>query len=308
MLNGNKKPLFEKNMNSRIKGVIAAIIAGVSYGTNPLWGKILYADGFNPHSVLCFRFGVGAAVLGLLMAAKKMQFRTTPRQMGLLVVLGALFAASSLGLYSRFKYMDSGIACTLLFVYPVIIAVVMRLVFLEQTSILTWIALALAMPGLWLLATMGADTHFGWTGFWLVMISAVTYSSYMIIIQKTSLAELPSHTLTFYSLLFTLLFVALHSLFSPEWRLMPPTRPHHYLLALGIGIVPTVISLVTMAAAIRRIGSTPTAIIGTLEPVTAIIIGVFFFHEAFTFRHALGLLLIVASVTLVVLAPLHRRR
>lgn len=298
-----RRLFLAKGMNNRFQGCLAAIIAGVSYGTNPLWGKLLYAGGFNPHSVLCFRFAVGTAVLALLMAARRMPFRTTPRQTGLLAVLGALFAASSLALYSSFRYMDSGVACTLLFVYPVMIAVLMRLLFRERASRLTWTALALAMPGIWLLTRTGGGAPFSWTGFWLVMISAATYAVYMIVVQKTSLVNLPSYTLSFYSLLFTLLFMAGHSFCSPATRLMPLARLRDVLLALGIGIVPTVISLVAMAVAIRRIGSTPTAIIGALEPLTAILVGVFLFREPFTFRYGLGILLVLAAVTLVVLAP-----
>jgi drug/metabolite transporter (DMT)-like permease len=56
-----------------------------------------------------------------------------------------------------------------------------------------------------------------------------------------------------------------------------------------------------MTIAIKNIGSTPSAIMGALEPVTAVVISVSLFHEVFTLRLAIGIVLILSAVILVIL-------
>ena len=72
--------------------------------------------------------------------------------------------------------------------------------------------------------------------------------------------------------------------------------------ALFMAFVPTVLALVMMAVAIRDIGSTPTAIMGALEPVSAVMIGVLMFGEKFTLQIMFGIILIMASVLVIILA------
>lgn len=66
-----------------------------------------------------------------------------------------------------------------------------------------------------------------------------------------------------------------------------------------LGLVPTTLSLIFMVKAVKIIGSTPTAILGALEPITAVSIGVLVFNEVLTTRLVLGIIFILASTTLV---------
>jgi len=75
-----------------------------------------------------------------------------------------------------------------------------------------------------------------------------------------------------------------------------------WLFAIMLALVPTVISLVTMTMAVHAIGSTPTAIMGALEPLTAVIIGVTVFGEIFTLRLGIGIFMILVAVILIVAA------
>ena len=70
--------------------------------------------------------------------------------------------------------------------------------------------------------------------------------------------------------------------------------------AISLAVFPTVISLVTMTKAIHYIGSTPTAILGALEPVTALFFGVLIFGEQLTPRIILGILMVITAVTLII--------
>lgn len=141
------------------------------------------------------------------------------------------------------------------------------------------------------------------TGTIFVIISALTYAIYIVAINKTSLSRVATLTVTFYVLIFGLtiflsrLLVNGESLFPslPDWRLWG--------CVAGLSILPTAISFCCTNGAIQSIGSTPTAILGAFEPVTAVVIGVFAFGEIITPRIMTGLLLVIIAVILVIAGP-----
>lgn len=114
-------------MNSRLKGILCGVGAAVSYGMNPLGALPLYADGINTTTVLFYRYGLAVILLGLFMAVERKSFSITLKEFAILVPLGVLFALSSLTLFASFHFMDAGVASTLLFVYPVMVAIIMAI-------------------------------------------------------------------------------------------------------------------------------------------------------------------------------------
>ena len=75
-----------------------------------------------------------------------------------------------------------------------------------------------------------------------------------------------------------------------------------------LALIPTVVSLVLMTVAVHAIGSTPTAVMGALEPLTAVVIGVTIFGELFTARLAAGILILLAVTLIVAGKSLHPGR
>ena len=110
-------------MTNKLKGTICGVLSAIFYGTNPVGALVLYADGFNSSSVLFYRFSIATLLLGALLLAQRKSFRITRKEFCIISVLGLLFAVSALSLYMSFHFMAAGIASTLLFVYPVMVAV-----------------------------------------------------------------------------------------------------------------------------------------------------------------------------------------
>lgn len=189
-------------MSSTTKGYLCGVVAAVSYGTNPLGALWLYEDGLTPNSVLLYRFAVGAVLLALMLAARRTSFALTVSEAKVIGALGLLFAASSITYYYSFKFMAAGLASTILFFYPVMVAVIMAVFYGERVTRSTVTAILL--------------------------------------------------------------------------------------------------SLVMMAVAVKHVGSTPTAIMGALEPLTAVLIGVGVFGETLTPRLAAGIMLILSAVIIIV--------
>lgn len=294
-------------MNTKFKGSVCGIVAAVSYGTNPLGALFLYDAGINASSVLFYRFSLAAIFLGVLLCVQKESFKVTQKELLVLGGLGVLFAMSSLTLFSCFYYMDAGIASTILFVYPVMVVVIMAIFYKEKVSLITVSSILLALTGIGLLYKGENGSTLSTVGILLVLLSSLTYALYIIVINRSSL-RMSSIKLTFYVLLFCTLTIAIQSVFHSGSRLQLLTEPSMWLFAMMLALVPTVISLVLMAVAIHEIGSTPTAIMGALEPLTAVVIGITVFHEAFTLRLAIGIVLILVAVLLIIVGKSLQER
>ena len=282
------------------KGIICGILAAVCYGTNPLGALPLYAEGVNTSSVLFFRFSIATVILGVVLIANRKSFAVTRAELTTLASLGALMAASSLTYYQSFHYMDAGIASTILFVYPVMVAVIMATFFREKVTTTTITSILLALVGIGLLYRGDTGVSLSMMGVLLVMVSSLTYAVYIVIVNQSRI-RMSTLKLTFYVLLICMTCLLAYSFTSPELQLMLPPSPRAWFFACWLGLVPTVLSLVFMTIAVHEVGATPTAIMGALEPLTAVAIGVLVFGELFTFRLAVGIVLILSAVLLIVM-------
>lgn len=291
-------------VNKKLIGTACAIGAAVCYGTNPLGALNLYAEGMNTPSVLFYRFGLAWLIIAAVMLFRRESLRVDRREFLTLSALGLLFIGSSLTLYLSFRLMPAGVASTILFTYPVMTAAIMALFFREKITLSTVSSIVLAMAGV-LLLYWGDGTgalHLG--GVILVLVSALTYALYIIVVDKSPL-QMSSFKINFYVLLYCAVGMALFALLSGQPLMLPPT-PTAWLWVSWLAIVPAIMALVMMVYAAKYIGSTPTAILGALEPTTAVLIGVLVFAEPFTLRLLLGILLVLASVSIVVLAKSRR--
>ena len=286
-------------MNEKAKGYLLAVIAAATYGMNPLFALPLYADGMDPDSVLFFRYLFAIPMVGVMLKTRRgSDFHIRRKDFLPLFVLGILVALSSLTLFEAYNYMDAGIASTILFVYPIMVALIMAAVYKEKVTLQTALCLLLALSGIAMLYQGGDGVTLSLTGTLLVLGSALSYAIYIVGVNRPSLKEMATLKVTFYVLLFgVLLFVG------RLWAggsVALPTRWWLWGNLVALGLFPTAISFLCTTSAIQRIGSTPTAILGALEPLTAILFGITVFGERLTARDCMGITLILVAVTVVV--------
>ena len=245
-------------MNVKAKGYILGAVAAATYGMNPLFALPLYKAGMNPDSVLFFRYLFAIPVLGMMIVARGRSFKLKRKEVLPLIIMGLLVALSSLALFQSYNYMDVGIASTLLFVYPILVALIMWIAFKEKLTLPTVLCILLALGGIGLLYKSGDGSTLNLTGIILVMISALSYAIYIVGVNQS-------------------------------WGNL-----------IALAIFPTAISFLCTTQAIQYIGSTPTAILGALEPLTAVFFGVVVFGESLTLRLSCGMLMIILAVTLII--------
>ncbi|MBR2723592.1 MAG: DMT family transporter [Lentisphaeria bacterium] len=285
-------------MNKKFIGYFTAVAAAVTFGLNPLFGLKLYANNLSSPTVLFYRFLMAAFFLAILIIFQKKSFIVPKRHYLMLIVLALCLAGTSLGLFCSFQKMDASIASTLLFTYPVLVAVIMAVFFKEKVTFQIVLSILLSLAGVAVLCKTSDGAIINLAGLALALFSAFAYAVYIVIVKKSKLHELEPETMTFYTMLLSLPCFIL----TPGFEFAIPLKSEVLLNLAGLAFFPGFLSLYMTAVGLKYIGATQTAILGALEPLTAVCIGVIVFHESFTFRLALGLVLILTSVTIVILS------
>jgi drug/metabolite transporter (DMT)-like permease len=284
---------------SSFRGYALGCIASCAYGLNPLFAKPLYALGLDVSSVLFYRYTLASIILAIIIAIRHDSFKIPRKSLIPMISCGILFAASSITLFASYQYMDVGIASTILYITPVFVAIFMAIFYHEPLTITNVITILVALIGIAMLSINGDASFHSPIGILLVAISAITYGIYMIIVNKSSLKDMGTLPLTFYSILIGIAVFAVNLNFFRDLVILP-TVPLGYICVIGLALFPTIISIGAMNVAIMHIGPVKTSMLGALEPVTAIIVGVTVFHEQLTLINTLGIIIVLLAVTFLV--------
>ena len=286
--------------NYKAAGYICSISAAISYGTNPLFALPMYSSGFGVNSVLFYRYFFAVLIYGCwLKLYKRISLHISIKEFFILFCFGVIFSLSSVFLFEAFRYIDSGLACTILFVYPLIVALLSGIIFKERIQPATWTALVLSLFGIYMLYGGNAETAVNVKGIILALLSGLSYAIYIVGVRHIKiLKNIKPDKLTFYVMLFGLSVYIWNLKFCTE--LQPLNNGLVVFCSIMLALFPTIISLETISFGIKLIGATKTAIIGALEPLTALCIGVLLFNETITLKTAVGLFLILSGVMLVI--------
>lgn len=287
----------------RVIGLLCGIVAGISYGTNPLFAKPLLESGVPVLVMLFFRYALSATLLGIWMVLNGEKLSTSRRELGLLVVLGLLFAGSSIFLFASYEFIPSGLATTLVYLYPVFVALIM--VFLHfYPSWQTWLSIVATFGGIILLSSSSQGADIQLPGIFLAVLSALSYAHYLIIVNRSSrIKNVSERTITFYALATGTILFFIMRLIQGGSLVEGVDTPADWANLVGLAIVPTILSLLTLAVSTRFIGPTKTSILGVFEPLTAILIGTALFGEPLTWKMGLGIAICVAAVVFMILKP-----
>lgn len=287
-------------MSTKVIGYLLGALAEISYGTNPLFALPLYQAGMDPDSVLFFRYLFAIPIIGVMLKVRGRGFAVRRAELPPLVMLGLLVAVSSLTLFESYNYMDVGIASTLLFVYPVIVALIMTLMFKERLTVQTVVSIGGALVGIALLSIGEGGMALSGTGTALVFGSALSYAIYLVAVNRSSIGAMPTLKVTFYMLTFGLSLFVVRLCIGDGLHVPPLEGWYLWANLIALAIFPTAISFLCTTAAIKHIGSTPTAILGALEPATAVFFGMVVFGQQMLPREWCGFVLIILSVSVVV--------
>ncbi len=288
-------------------GYVAGIVTGVTYGLNPLFAVPLMRQGVPVDTILFFRYFLAVLILGGCLLLRKESFRIDMHQARRLLVLGLLFTMSSLTLFEAYHYIPSGVATTIVFLYPVLVAVIM--IFLKvYPTWQVWISIIATFIGVLFLCKYDSSQALQWKGLALSFASALSYAMFIVVINRSRSVHRISNTLlTFYALLTGTVVFAIHSFMVQPSLLTGIQGASPWLNLIGLAVLPTIVSTATLAMSTRIIGATKASVLGVFEPVTAIMVGALAFGEKITINVIIGILLSVAAIVFMIVSPGKRK-
>ena len=294
----------KKRQRITINGVFYAALSSASFGFSPLFSLGLVALGLTDFDILSYRWFIAAAVLVIYALCKKTSLRLNSfDEAWKIIVLSILRAVTSITLLIGYANIASGIASTINFMYPVIVALCMMIFYGQDRSIINVIAIVLSITGVYLMAhadgliVPGGNTKLG---LWCSLISAFTFAAYYIVMKRTRADKIEPVKFTTWIMLMSALYFIAGGLVT-EGRITIVTDLKPWLYILGLSLWSTMISNFTGVKAVRRIGPTLTSILGALQPLTAVVLGVLFLDEHLGVKTITGITLILASVIMIVL-------
>ena len=285
---------------NNLKGFFYGIATSVTFGLIPLFTLPLMAKGLIFDSILFYRFLLATMALGFMMLIKKESFRIQLKDIPVLILLGFLYTGSAMFLFWGYNFMGAGVATTIHFTYPIFVTLFMFIFFRERATWITWMAILLAVAGVAKLSIKGDELSFDPLGIFVVILSAVSYASYIIVVNKSRVHSMNGRKLAFFVFIVSTLLFAVKALTNEGIQSVPDNLSWVNLFLLAV--VPTVISNITLVLAVHHIGGTLTSVLGAMEPVTAVCIGAVVFQEEFTWQSGLGILFIITAVTLIILS------
>lgn len=285
-------------------GIYYAAISSMSFGFSPLFSLGLIAAGLSDFDILSYRWLIAALVLMTYAFCKKKSLRLNSfDEFWKVILLSALRSITSVTLLLGYVNISSGIASTINFMYPVIVTICMMLFFGEKRSKIDFVAIAASIFGVYLLASgnsiivEGGNTKLGLA---CSLISAISFAAYYIVLKQVKADKIEVVKFTTWIMMLSAFYFIICA-FMFNGRITMVTDMKSWAEILGLGLWATMVSNITGVKGIRRIGPTMTSVLGALQPVTAVILGVLFLGEHLYTRSLIGITIILIAVTIIVL-------
>ncbi len=293
---------------NKFKGFLYGIVASSTFGLLPLFTLPVMGEGLTTFSILSYRMLFASILVAVLMLIGRVSFATNLKELRWFAVLGFLYYGSAALLFQAYGGMASGLATTLHFMYPVSVTVIMALVYKQRPSVVTICAIILSLVGVALLCLRESSTGVSsLLSVFLVLLSGVCYAVYLVLVSTVKrINQQNSQKLTFYVLMFSGAFFMLSALQGGGLQIIPNASAGINLLLMAT--LPTLLSNLALVRSVKNIGSTLTSVLGAMEPLTAIIVGILVFDESLRGLMVVGIILILVSVSLIVLSPLLDKR
>ncbi|WP_165044382.1 DMT family transporter [Dysgonomonas sp. ZJ709] len=289
----------------KTKGIILALLSSGTFGLIAFFSIPLLKAGVHTPSILFYRSLLAAILLGTICLIRKKDFRIPPKTAIQLFVMGMLYTITAMGLIYSYTYISSGVSTTLHFLYPIVVSCLMIIFYKEKKSLTLFIAAVTSLVGVGLLCW--SDNGFISTrGLFIVLITVFTYAVYIVNLGRPVFKKLEPEVLMFYVMLFGAFMFSIYASFTTGIEILPDRNA--WLNIVGLVLFATVLSGLSLITAVKYAGSTITSILGSMEPVVATIVGIFYFHESFGWNSFAGLVLIIASVVLVVMMNNKREK
>lgn len=275
-------------MKESTRGKTLIIISAIIFGLMPLGARLAYRGGSNAYQLVFCRYFLVLPIYYFLARSSGMSLKISKIELLKVQFLGLSSSLALVSLYMSYNYINTGLATTLHFMYPLFVILGCWLFYRERPGLKIWLALFLTLLGLFLNMPRGSAAS---QGVFLALLSALIFAVYVVYLPKSKLGKLGTFVLFFHINLAGALQIGLITSLLSSWS--PMNR---------LGIISSLLfALVVSYAALSfqrgtlMIGPQRAAIFSTLEPLTSIVSGIFILGDGISPLSALGLAFILLS-------------
>lgn len=288
---------------NRLIGYTLAIAQAILYSTMGVACKFLYGTGLSTGQVVSLRYFGTVLVLGLflLIWRKYPLFSRRP----IVYVQGFFFVLCTILYYLSVRELTANVATVLFYAYPPMVALMAAVVFKERPSARTVFALAVSMLGIVLLSGVIAgivgteDISFSPLGVAYGIGSCIAFAIYNIIGQMAVGKKDGPLTMTFSMCVVGIVMCVIA--YPADIPTLITVTPTQIGVALFMVVFNTIIPVVMLLEAIKRIGATMTSLIGISETPFAVLFAFLVLGETLTGMQVAGSILVVLSILMVTL-------
>lgn len=274
------------------KGYIYTALSAIIFGLMPLLTKIIIARGATSLTIPFFRVFYVTIVLFFVLKIKKIDLHLEKRDL-LSAILTSIFGSglTIIILNESYNHVDTGIATSLHFLYPLFVAILCCFFYGEKIKKKQILSLSFALVGIICFMSKGNGSLFG---YFLAIASGLTYAFYLVKMDKSGLVKMNALKLSFYLALFTTIEIFTMNLFMQDVVFKMDILSYGLLLVLALSS--SFLATVLLQKGVLLLGSTRASFICLLEPVTSMIVGILWLNEALTLNKGLGGLAIIISL------------
>lgn len=281
---------------NKTKGLTFGILAGFIYGFTPILGKLTYSEGSNPISLTFYRSLLSIPFFFIMLKYNKIDMKVEKEQSIKLAILAILASMTALTLYGSYNYISVGMSTTIHYIYPVLVAAASIIIFKEKLSRDKAVSLILSTIGI----TLFFEGNINIIGIVISFLSGVLFAGYLLYMDKSCMNTMYPFKLTFYITIFSSIFLFIVGIVNK--KLVFNMTPTGWIYTILVALFVSFFANTFVALAVKNVGPTVTSIVAMLEPITSIIMGILFLHEAVTFKSIAACILILLGVLIVTLA------
>lgn len=285
-------------VTNKAKGIILAFVSSGTFGLIPFFSIPLLKAGMHAPSILFYRSLIAAFLLGAICLARRKKFVVSPRTSAQLFILGMLYTFTAMGLIYSYNFISSGVATTIHFLYPIVVACLMIVFYKEKFSKALLSTAVLSLIGVGLLC-WDSNGLINTEGLFAILFTVFTYAFYVVSLNRARIKSLETEVLMFYVMLYGAFIFGVFSSFTTGIEALPDLNA--WCNIIGLAVFATVLSGLSLIVAVKNAGSTITAILGSMEPVVATAVGILYFQEPYGWNSFLGLVIIIAAVIMVIM-------
>jgi len=281
------------NLNHN-RGILFIILSAIFFGLMGPFAVIAKGDGLSQSSLLLYRF-FGAFIVFIFLCIKNGEFKNlTSTNIIPAFLMGAIaYFMQSYFYFSALDYIGVGLTSILLYVYPALVVVILWVHKAQKPTPALWFGILLAFSGV---ALCFIETKQGITqtrGVYLALAAALTYACYLVISENILNKTSPLLVSTFVCLGAACAYFS-KIIFQENFTL--PESLQGYLALIGLTLFSTVLAILLIFKGLEIIGASRAAILSSIEPITAVLLGTLFMQETFSIQKFFGFCLVMISV------------